>query len=375
MLLRRYLARQLLLSTLVIATGMTMVIWLTQSLRLLDLVINGGAPLQMFGYMLLLTIPRFFEMILPIALAISIVFLFNKLVMDSELVVMQACGFSPWQLARAVMLLSVVMGTVVFGLSGWVTPKATRELDQMRDFAKSGFSLNLLRAGVFNTLGDNVTIYLTERHGLDDLRGLLIHFAPAGKPNQTIWARRGGMMMNAKDEPVVIVYEGMRQQYNNKTNKVESLRFESYQVDLGSFLNKSTADRSHDPDQYNLPELFERGPTMPDAKQRRQFIADAHTRITKFFLVFSFALCAVTPFLLGRYNRRGQAWRVLWVIVLLVFLQAVNLGATAIAQKSVLGDVILYITTIIPALVCLWLLLTAHPAGQWSHQNAKEAAA
>lgn len=367
MLLSRYLTRQLLFSTLVISTALTMIIWLTQSLRLLDLVINGGAPLNMFGAMLMLTVPRFFELILPIALAISIVFLFNKLIADSELIVMQACGLSPWQLVRAVLWMAILIGVVILVLGGWVTPKANKELDQMRDLAKSGFSLNLLRPGVFNTLGDDITIYLSERSGMDDLRGMLIHFSPADKPSQTIWAKRGGMITTADHNPVVIVYDGIRQEYNEKTNRVENLRFESYQVDLASFLQKSPRDRSLDPSHYDVVGLFEKIPSLPHDRHRREFLAEAHNRLARPFLAISFALCAVTPFLLGMYNRRGNNLRILLTIVMLVGLQAVYLGAMSFAQKNMAGNAGLYMVAIIPACICVWYLFKAQLKGMWRY--------
>jgi lipopolysaccharide export system permease protein len=365
MFLQRYLTRQLLFSTIVIAFALTMIIWLTQSLRLLDLVINGGAPLHLFGYMLLLTIPRFFELILPLALAVSIVFLFNKLIMDSELVVMQACGLSPWQLARAVIVLAFIIGTVLFLLGGWLTPKANQELDRVRSIAKSNFSLNLLRAGVFNTMGDNITIYLSERRGLDDLRGLLIHFSPKDKPSQTIWAKRGGMVIE-DGKPIVIVHDGMRQEYNPETHKVESLLFASYQVDLTNLVKKKD-DNNHsiEANEYNLPQLFTEAPKQAEQQHQRQFTAEAHIRLSRPFLVFSFALCAAVPFLRGHYNRRGQAWRILTVVMLLIGLQAAYLGASALAQRYAAGDLLLYIVAIVPAGLAICYLQRAQSSAQW----------
>ena len=355
MLLQNYLVKQLLLSTLVIATGLTMIIWLTQSLRLLDLVINGGAPISLFGTMLALTIPKFFELILPIALAVSIVFLFNKLIGDSELIVMQACGLSPWQLARAVVVLSLGISLVVFALGGWLTPHANRELDRLKNVAKSDIGVGLLRAGVFNTLGDNVTIYLSERRSLSDLRGLLIYFNPPGKSSSTIWAKRGGIVMKNKDEPVVVVHDGMRQEYNPKTNKVESLRFESYRVDLTNFFQKATRQTVIDPGDYELNHLLDPAQAL-NADQRRQFTAEIHQRLSRPFLVISFALCAVTPFLLGRFNRRGQAMRVVMVILMLISLQAAYLGSNSLSQRHVWGSVLLYAVSVMPAVIALWFL-------------------
>lgn len=371
MLIQRYLGRQLLLSTLVIATGLTMVIWLTQSLKLLDLVINGGAPLQLFGYMLLLTVPKFFELILPLALAISVVFFFNKLIADSELVVMQACGLSPWQIGKTVAWLAVIVGICVFLIGGWLTPQANQELDRMRGVAKSDFSVNLLRPRVFNTLGDNVVVYLSERSSLGNLKGILIHFKPEGQPSSTIWAKSGGIIMK-NNQPIVTMRDGIKQDYNPKTKKVESLSFASYHVNLSSILNKVSKGQSVEPNEHDLPELLTMGPSLEDPRHRREFMAEANVRMSRPLLVMSFALCAMTPFLLGRFNRRGQAWRVVHVILMLVALQAAYLGCISLAEHSMLGDSLLYAVAIIPSLIMAFCIIKAHPSGKWRRTVAEK---
>ena len=364
MLIQRYLSKQLFFSTLLIAIGLTMIIWLTQSLKLLDLVVNGGAPLHTFGYMLMLTVPKFFELILPMALAVSIVFLFNKLTADSELIVMQACGLSPWQIAKAIAALAVVVGCCVFLIGGWLTPKANLELDRLRTVAKSGFSVSLLRPGVFNTLGDNMVVYLNKRSTLGNLQGLLINITPDNQPSSTIWAKSGGIVMR-DDHPIVVMKDGVKQQYNPRTEQVESLKFASYQVDLTGVMHKAIVDDKIDPDQYTLPDLYHQLPLQQDAKSQQEFRAEAAVRLSRPLLVISFALSAVTPFLLGRYNRRGQAWRILHVILGLVALQAAYLGSTSAAQHHSWGVLLLYAVAVAPSLVMLACLANVHPAGKW----------
>lgn len=364
MLIQRYLGKQLLFSTLVIATGLTMVIWLTQSLKLLDLVINGGAPLHLFGYMLLLTVPKFFELILPLALAISIVFYFNKLIADSELVVMQACGLSPWQIGKAVVTLALFIGLCVFLIGGWLTPQANRELARMRVVAKSDFSVSLLRPGVFNTLGDNIVVYLSERSSLGHLKGILIHFKQSNQPSSTIWAKSGGIIMR-DNQPIVTMRDGIKQDYNPKTKKVESLRFASYQINLSSILNKSSLNRRIEPNQHKLPDLLTLGPQQEDIRHQHEFLAEANVRMSRPLLVMSFALSAMTPFLLGRFNRRGQSWRVVHVVLALVALQAAYLGSISVAQHSPWGNALLYVVAIIPILIMAFCIIKAHPSGQW----------
>ena len=95
MLFDRYLLRHLLLATIFVAVSLAAVIMLTQSLRFLELIINSGASGLSFFTLNFLALPRFFEVILPIALMIATVFTYNRMSADSELATHAAAPSGP----------------------------------------------------------------------------------------------------------------------------------------------------------------------------------------------------------------------------------------------------------------------------------------
>ena len=99
-----YLLGQILGPVAVITILLTSVILLTQSLRLLDLVINRGQSAPTFLYLTLLVLPGLLVIILPIAFFFGALFTLTRLNGDSELVVMASAGFSRRQLAVPVFI-------------------------------------------------------------------------------------------------------------------------------------------------------------------------------------------------------------------------------------------------------------------------------
>src|SRR5947208_2238894 len=97
--LDRYILRQCLSVMLFVSAA----VWLAQSLRLVDLIVNRGLSAEVFLYLALLILPRFFDIVLPIGAFIAVLFIFNRLTAESELVVMRSAGLSPLALARPVM--------------------------------------------------------------------------------------------------------------------------------------------------------------------------------------------------------------------------------------------------------------------------------
>src|SRR5712672_1977139 len=114
--LDRYILRQCLSVALFVTAALSAAVWLAQSLRLVDLIVNRGLSAEVFLYLALLILPRFFDIVLPIGAFIAVLFIFNRLTAESELVVMRSAGLSPLTLARPVMILAGIGFVVLMSL-------------------------------------------------------------------------------------------------------------------------------------------------------------------------------------------------------------------------------------------------------------------
>ena len=97
MLLKRaqsYIFRQALVSALFIALTLTAVIWLTQAMRFIRLIVNKGLPIETFFYVTSLLLPSFLLITLPVGIFFATLFALNKMTNDRELVVLRSAGVS-----------------------------------------------------------------------------------------------------------------------------------------------------------------------------------------------------------------------------------------------------------------------------------------
>src|ERR1019366_7723421 len=111
--LDRYIFRQLFWALIAVTAGLTSLIWLTQSLRFIELVVNRGLSMLVFMQLTGLLIPSFIAVILPITTYVVIQFIYQRLAGDREITVMRAAGLSPFSLARpalAVGFLTMIVG-------------------------------------------------------------------------------------------------------------------------------------------------------------------------------------------------------------------------------------------------------------------------
>src|SRR6202030_2981288 len=126
----RYIFRTTLASFALVLVSLTGVIWITQALRGIDLMTSQGQTIITFLGVTSLVIPALVLIISPIALMISISHTLNKLATDSEIIVMNAAGFSPLRLFRPFLYATVVVAIMVAFIASYLAPDGLRRLKQ-----------------------------------------------------------------------------------------------------------------------------------------------------------------------------------------------------------------------------------------------------
>ncbi len=327
-----YLLKNLFVATIFIAVTLAVVVFLTQSLKFLELVINSGASSFSFWILTMLTLPRFFEIILPLALMASTVFIYNRMTMDSEIVVMRATGASPLSLAKPALVLAMVVTVMLWSITMWASPKSLSSMKQMQQMIKSQFSTLLFRENVFNAVIPGLTVYMRERMPNGEMRGLMIHDSREESRNpSTILAQRGVVL--ATDEGhQVLVYDGSRQEYDLKQDALHRLNFERYTIDLPD--SAPVQQRWRKPAERTIFELINPDVSnQRDLDNLREFNIEIHRRVSAPLLALVYTLIALNALLLGPMDRRGQGWRIALAIGGVVVIQGLFLAAYNVAQS------------------------------------------
>lgn len=124
----QYIFRSTLGAFILVLVSLTATIWITQALRDVDLMTNRGQTILIFLGITSLIVPLLILVIAPIAMVISVGHVLNKLSTDSELIVMNAAGMSPWRLFKPFVATAAVVALMVAMLSAWGAPKSMRLL-------------------------------------------------------------------------------------------------------------------------------------------------------------------------------------------------------------------------------------------------------
>ena len=173
--LDRYILRQCFGVMIFVTAALSAAIWLAQSLRLIDLIVNRGLSIEVFLYLALLILPRFLDIVLPIGVFIAVLFIFNRLTAESELVVMRSVGLSHIALAKPVLILAGIAFLVLMSLSAYFLPASNRAFKDLHFEIRNRFVSSLLQEGTFTTIADKLTIYIRGRDEQGEVVGLLIN--------------------------------------------------------------------------------------------------------------------------------------------------------------------------------------------------------
>jgi len=338
---------------------------LTQSLRLFELAINGGARMGTFLTLIGLTLPRFLIVILPVACAVAILFVYNRLVVDSELVVMRAVGISQLRLAIPGILIGIGAVGLLYLLHLYIEPMARQRLRLEQDRLQAAFTSVLIREGVFNTINDNLTVYVRERGRKGDLRGLVIYDTRNEAKPVTIFAERG-VLTEGPQGPQVIVFNGNRQEPTEVPGHLQQLLFERYVVDLSVF-RKNLIKQNADPDEMTFHELLA-PPSDADVSTLKRFLSELHNRLSQPLYGLIIPLGAMAVLLTGEFNRRGQGRRMVGAAIIMISFQALALALNNLRLYHGTGLLVLYGVPFILGMLCLLMLQGALPAwigGLW----------
>ena len=351
----RYMLGQLLGPLAFLALSLTAVVWLTQSLTFVDMIINRGLSLGQFATMMLLLTPGFVGRILPIALFAAILHTYHRLTYDSEIMVMRAAGLGQAALARPALILAGLVSVVGYAMALYLTPLGFSAFKDMQFLARSNQASVLVQDGEFNSLGSGITAYVRERGTSGELRGILVHDSREPGHPVTVMAERG-VLLAGGEGPRFVLFEGNRQEIGADGGQLSLLYFERYSLDLDLF-GEAPGLRWPEPAERLLPSLL-----FPDLSDRNdsahagELRAEGHNRIVSPIYPLVLALIALAAVLSGEFNRRGQWGRISAAAGLAITFQAVALGLASLAASHPATIPLLYFNAAAAMVGALWVL-------------------
>ena len=353
--LTRYILKQATWPLIMFTAVLTLLVWLTQSLQMLDLVINRQQSGGTFFLMTLYVMPSLLTVILPFALFCASLYVLQRLSTDSELVVMGAAGVSPWAIAKPMLILALIATIINIMLNLYLMPAGYRQMKDRVFEIRTDIASNMIRDGQFTNPVDGLTIFnrVTTKDGT--FKSLLIH-DNRDKLRPKTYLAKEGRFENRPEGLKLMLMDGSSQEIDGNGN-LTILEFKRNPLDISQFSGSKTTRQKELTERYLHELLWPDLNDKWDFKNRARLYAEGHNRLASPAYNIAFVLIALCAMTLGGFNRRGYAGRIAVALAIGLVVRLAGFGVQSLASQAnafVVYQYLLPALLFLDAFICLW---------------------
>lgn len=233
MIIYRYLARETLLTMMAVSGTLLLIIMSGRFVKYLAEAATGKLAVDVLFPIMLYRLPGFLELVIPLGFLIAVLLAYGRMYMDSEMVVLSACGMSPGQLLRVTMVPAVLVALLVGSMSLWVSPWGAARTEQLFAEQRARNEFTMLRPGHFQRIGDQSFAYVetvsSDRKRLNNL--FLAQLTPGG--STVAVAQSGNQIIHPQyNQRFLELHQGVRYQGRPGSAEFQVTEFER----LGQFI-------------------------------------------------------------------------------------------------------------------------------------------
>lgn len=292
---------------------MTLIVWMTQTLQRVDIIIEHGASLPVFGLLSVLIIPSLLAVIIPFAVFGAVVFALHRLHSDSEIAVLFAAGVSRWRLAGPIIALTAVGAAATLYVNVDLMPRSYRVLKEKVATIRADVASSILRSGEFTTFVDGFTIYIDDSQAGNGegsfLSGLLVNDYRDPEEPKTYMAERA-LLRDTENGPMLFLRNGNLQSKSQESGEVTFIPFEELAVNVASYQD-GRGDLVLELTERYPHELLNPDMSKPyDRANAGKLIAEGHSRYAGPLYAFAYVLIGLYAMIGGPYSRQGYILRI-----------------------------------------------------------------
>ncbi|MFD1195986.1 LPS export ABC transporter permease LptF [Seohaeicola saemankumensis] len=320
----RYLLSQMMVLFGFFALILVSIYWINQAVRLFDRLVGDGQSAMVFVEFSLLTLPNVIRLVLPVAAFAGAVYVTNRLSNESELVVMQATGFSPWRLARPVAIYGGIVALMMSVLTHVLVPASLEEMKKRESELSQNVTAKLLTEGTFLHPSAGITFYIREITPEGALRD--VYLSDRSRPDRAMtYTASEAFLVNDDKGTRLVMVDGLSQAYFQQSTRLFTTHFADFTYDISGLL---ASPRGHVREVRHVGswELM----TDPDGVaaltgQSLGFVLDElHGRFNQPLMALAAALIGFSSLLVGGFSRFGVWKQIVGALVLLVLVKLIE---------------------------------------------------
>lgn len=320
--------------------------WVNRAVALFDQLIADGQSIGVFLTFSALTLPGLIRIVLPLAAFAAALYVTNRMTAESEMIVVQATGFSAFRLARPFVFFGLIVAICMSVLVHRLVPRSVTELNTRQAEIAQNATARLLREGQFMSPLDGVTLYIREISPEGELRDIFLSDTRSSRESITYTAA-SAYVVRTDNGPQLVMIDGLAQTLRADSDRLITTSFEDLVYDVGAMIRLPDSTRRSSREVGTAALLRptealaeETGKTTPE------LYAEAHSRIAESLLGLVAPLIGFATLLVGGFSRFGVWRQVVAAIFLIVLVKMIESAAT----NAVRADPALWMLAYVPSL-------------------------
>lgn len=361
----RYLLSQLLQLFGFFSLVLVAIYWVNRAVGLFDQLIGDGQSALVFLEFSLLALPNAIRLVLPISAFAAVVFVVNRSMQESELVVMQATGFSAFRLARPVVYFGIFVLLLQLVLANILVPASQRILNVRSAEISQNVTATFLNAGQFMHPTQGVSLYIREITTSGELVDLFLS-DERGEATRVVHSASRAFLVKGEVAPKLVMVDGSTQTYSRVDGRLSLTRFADFTLDLAGLIKVGDAGKTSI---GALPtwDLLTVNPEAMAAVAANpaEMLEEGHGRVAAPLLAVAAPLLGFSALLLGGFSRFGL-WRQMTLAVgLLILMQLIWTWGGSTALTSAKNWPAVYLAPLAGVLTATGLLWLAQRPRRW----------
>ena len=226
--LKNYFAKEILKSYFFVLATLSLLIWITQSARLLYLVTDTGLSINTYVNYIIFLIPKSISQLMVISLLISFFLSIMKFQTNKELEIYWLSGISKMEIVFLVIKTSLLLTSLALFFYIYLAPISSKKSREL--IANSEFSLvnSLVKKNNFNSPLKGLTIFVNKNDNQGNLEKIYIF-----ENNKTIISK-AGRVLNIDEKNYLELSDGVIHEKNTQNN-ITTIKFQKTLFDFTKY--------------------------------------------------------------------------------------------------------------------------------------------
>ena len=333
--LSRYILHSLYAPFFIFLFIFTIMIWLIQSLNILDQVLVDDKGWWIASKAFVFIVPRLLSFILPLVLFFACLYTLNNLLRHGELPAIFSAGIGTWQSTRAFFILTAWVTVFLALFVFYISPLGMRAFKTMIFNMRGDVVVSLFREGMFTQPVDNVTFYAQKKESDGRVQGIFVYDGRK-EDNPIIYSAPTGRFVYEDGQDYLLLSNGTIHQLfkGNPNQGIHTVSYQVYSYNL-SDMWEDKPDHAWEASQLFIHQLL-----FPDLEnqeyktQQEKLKARGHDGVASLLYPLVFTMIALAFFFPLTFDRKGYLGRTGMAIATVVGISLLRFAAMALAVQN-----------------------------------------